>query len=1014
MIKRLGMVLFMLVIMATFAGCGGGGGSGTPNVTGPTVNTALVNFSGQVTYNGAPMADAGVFLIKSESALSTGLASATGVGNASIRLSGAAGQPNGEYQAKTDDQGFFSFNQVIADEYTLMAVKGAHQAVKTRVQINAAITTVDVALSPTGNLTGTAGISGGGDASGIIVYLDGTSYVAVTDATGKFNLYNIPVGTYSVRAQKGNFGLSTGTSVTVVAAQTTTVTALTLSAQASTSVSGSISGTATKSGAANSGGVIVHVQGTPNLTSTDPAGAFQISGIIPGNYSVFFYAEGYAIASQTVTVTSGQNTALTAVTLAIGTTSRGGFSGRIIKNGTTSDRETNQTPLKVTAGTFEKLTISNADGSFAFHDLPLGQYALHIMDSDYTLASGTPATVEATNPSQNYGTFLANLGVTGTSRIVGSVAPISAGQFVEGDIYLFRDGVTGPIKASAIEFQGQFSFAGLPVGNYRIGLAPHTGYKFNVAPDLITLGNGQRVERFNLPVIARDERIISFSLTGTTLTALCGADIDSSYQIMLTNGGMEYYLPIVGTPTGNTVTGNIAGTPPGSYQVHVFNDAYDVYTAAAASPFILTPPAVNPATIMLQTGFNSISVRWQGLAQVASYSVRFFTDGDAVTPVAVHQEIFETENDFSSASPVSQWRVGITTHSNGQSSAEVLTAWVPGRRDLDTPLEQTLSVLSTGFQDTFLGFDSLYYLRQDAASALNRINLSTFAVTSSSFVSANQTSGFAGADGLYVSEKSGNYNLYKFDANMAQTLSHSISPGGTFSLGACPQAFEDPDGLIYATWIETNGSSHSLGRTNGADIDTLGVIPSFFSNTGLHLVQGAGVKTFTGSSIACYGYLGSVTVPRINCEGTEMTGDPLISPPRKLLAVGGDLYALSGGTPTTKSGVWKISPNSALGKQLFVCREGAIDMAIDDRGRFWIVSVFGAATPYSLLVQVYSNTGTLVREAPFAGVCGNLFDYVGKKFLHFDPMRQQMILAVPLNIAPLKLFLFDASHNFGG
>ncbi|MFO8072602.1 MAG: DUF1566 domain-containing protein, partial [Polyangia bacterium] len=80
----------------------------------------------------------------------------------------------------------------------------------------------------TGSLSGTALLAGETDHAGISVVVEGTSYSAVTDATGAWSITDVPTGNYSVRASRAGYDDEVATDQQVSAGQNTGVGTLTL------------------------------------------------------------------------------------------------------------------------------------------------------------------------------------------------------------------------------------------------------------------------------------------------------------------------------------------------------------------------------------------------------------------------------------------------------------------------------------------------------------------------------------------------------------------------------------------------------------------------------------------------------------------------------------------------------------------------------------------------------------------------------------------------------------------
>jgi len=112
--------------------------------------------------------------------------------------------------AKTDSTGSFKFSGLAAGSYAVYAVSdtSVEKAAYDTVTItDGGSGTVTLTLTATGNITGTVQLDGNTTGnSGIFVYVPNSSYIAVTDDSGNFTIYNIPVSStaYTLAAKYGS------------------------------------------------------------------------------------------------------------------------------------------------------------------------------------------------------------------------------------------------------------------------------------------------------------------------------------------------------------------------------------------------------------------------------------------------------------------------------------------------------------------------------------------------------------------------------------------------------------------------------------------------------------------------------------------------------------------------------------------------------------------------------------------------------------------------------------------
>jgi hypothetical protein len=102
------------------------------------------------------------------------------------------------------------FDGVPSGEYAIQVRADDHLGASANVDVPTAALTldtiiVDVNLTPTGTFSGFATLENGVSHENIVVYAEGTSYVAVTDPTGAYAITDVPVGGYNIRATKSHY-----------------------------------------------------------------------------------------------------------------------------------------------------------------------------------------------------------------------------------------------------------------------------------------------------------------------------------------------------------------------------------------------------------------------------------------------------------------------------------------------------------------------------------------------------------------------------------------------------------------------------------------------------------------------------------------------------------------------------------------------------------------------------------------------------------------------------------------
>jgi 6-phosphogluconolactonase (cycloisomerase 2 family) len=210
----------------------------------------------------------------------------------------------------TSANGAYSLDGLSPGTYTVYATSpdSLEKAVSAQAIVTAGgtATPASMTLTPTGSIAGTATLgSAATGASGIVVFVAGTSYSALTADDGEYTIGGVPVGTdYTVTAQKTGY-VPASTHVDVALGAKTAASALSLSPP--TATTGSIAGKATLGGAAADANafIFIYLQGAPSeVAATADDGSYTLSGVAPGNYTLVASKVGYVDATESVAVSA--------------------------------------------------------------------------------------------------------------------------------------------------------------------------------------------------------------------------------------------------------------------------------------------------------------------------------------------------------------------------------------------------------------------------------------------------------------------------------------------------------------------------------------------------------------------------------------------------------------------------------------------------------------------------------------------------------------------------------------
>ncbi len=313
--------------------------------------------------------------------------------------------------------------------------------------------------------------------------------------------------------------------------------------------SGCISGLVTN---AQTGGGIPGATVTTDGKSctTDAYGAYTISGLATGDYTVTAYAYGYEQGSVQVTLAEWEGASAN-----IALTPQTPGTGSVI--GTVTDASTGD-PIegaRVSAGS--KSTITDSNGNYALINLSPGNYTVIASKAGYKEASAT-VTVEADK------TFAANITlILATGSVTGKVTHASTGAPI-ADCTVSADG-----KTATTDTGGNYTISNLLPGDYTV-VASKPRYKdtsvtVNVEAGQAVTANialapepypkwwfatGGRV--YSSPAIGSDGTIYVASYDSNSLYAI---NPDGSEKWRFTMGGHVYNIPAIG-PDGTIYVGS--------------------------------------------------------------------------------------------------------------------------------------------------------------------------------------------------------------------------------------------------------------------------------------------------------------------------------------------------------------------------------------------------------------------------------------------------------------------------
>jgi thermitase len=302
------------------------------------------------------------------------------------------------------------------------------------------------------------------------------SRTALTNATGSYTIYNVPVGGYQVVASKKGYETSSLT-VTVLLG-TTAVANFSLK---QTVVPGSFTGSVTdaKDGSPLVGATVT--DGTRTAT-TDAAGKYTIPDVPPGTYQVTASEEGYDSSTAGVSVTSATIVLLnfSLSPMIVAPIAPGSIAGSV------TDAKDGSPIVGAAVTDGIRTATTDAAGKYTIADVPSGSYGVTASKEGYQSSSLTVTVLSGTTAVANFP--LSQIIVLGS--ITGSVTDAQNGSPIVGAT------VTDGTRTTTTDASGKYAIADVPPGTYGV-TASKDGYE-SVTSTVTVAAGGTAVVDFSL------------------------------------------------------------------------------------------------------------------------------------------------------------------------------------------------------------------------------------------------------------------------------------------------------------------------------------------------------------------------------------------------------------------------------------------------------------------------------------------------------------------------------------
>ncbi|NLI76840.1 MAG: hypothetical protein GX442_10410 [Candidatus Riflebacteria bacterium] len=988
------VVILLGVVMAVGCGGGGGGGGDATSPVAPVVNDGIqrADLSGTVTYLGNVVPNATVYLLKEATDTAVLSKRAAILGQPTPDTAALTADGNG-FTTTTNANGQYLFSQVPVGNYTLTALADPVHQISMSVIVGA-ITNLDLALKPTGTVSGIIKDTYGEPAVGYLVYLSGTSYVGVTSMDGSFTIMNVPISSapYTLLpAYQTSYAFKNSpVTVTVVAGANTSVGTIEM-----IYARGGITGFAYLPGATDHSGISVYCDGRSG--TTDVNGSFTIGLIGFGqntvSYSKYYNGEYYT-GMQVITVNSLATATIPNVTLApqsantakIDVTLDGLFSTggtvywRLYRLGDSSYYDSDYTTINAT---------------FSYSGLSTGtwQVVFTPVNSNYTLS----------NPAAGTTDRLASITVTAggyaTSSAVFSYKYSSLSGSVSGTTTGFTDTYSNPLTAEL--WRNGYSWYSAPVsgGAYSFSSSIATGVwslvlsgaGYETGSQTVILNPGANTQ--NLTATPTFPTYSSYSLSGNVLT-VTGTRFDVSTASLyivrsgLTTGSLDY-----DSRTATTLVYDMTPYGPAAYSVYVQGEdgARTTSYANVSIPFSGSPTITSNVTT--DVGTSTYALKWNNsFPGAASFTVRGISP--AIAPVTLGQA--SSSYTFTGLNPDTTYQFGIVAKGFGISDSTESTITVTTKKVFTSdPTLLDTKVACGSFRGSQAYAGTIYSVVYNVPNySMVTYNLTTGATSTATLVPPS------GADFNSFHVNGNLYVVWK-DSQIVTVQRFALTDLTTPTNSYATTIYTGSYGAVYGGRIATDTSNNLKILTWGMDGNTSGVFRSQITTANSTLgspVETTGpltnttndgnmiftpVKGSSGQNYYAMSYQGSGS-PEYQLYQSDLT----------TLEDSASLVALKDLTPSPVNGLlivdstrsYFLRPPNTFG---FSISNPGSQAAIDDKGKMY----FYESGPLSTLNR-YSSTGSFLDSRTFYKGFTPTF---GEKCITFDLATQQVLVAVPIS-----------------
>ena len=616
-------------------------------------------------------------------------------------------------EAITARDGAFTLSGLAPGEYTVNLTDSNYLSETLPVTVIESVTAKldEVALQALkGSLTGVVTAQGGSVISDANVSVVGTGLSALTDATGVFELGQVPVGTYTLKVAAAGHDSASRT-ITVQSDQL-----LDLSSQPIELLAYQLSGRVTLGSGMDHSGILVSISPSGLSAQTDVDGEFVVQGIGPGNYQLQLSRNGYR--SQQVALTMPDNEPAYRIPYTIDLTrAYGVLKGQV----TLPDRADHSGILVNLTGTVYT-TTTDTSGYWSM-TLPEGEYT---QDLQYSRNGFSTATVPG--PYQISATAESSLDPSELVRLVGSLT----GALVDEDGTVLS-GVTVQLTelglTTTTDAQGLYTFTNVPTGDFTLALV---AAGFQRQTQSVEVLQNETTDLSATPVT-----MVAYRLSGQVLL---GSDVTDHSGATVTLTGNNQTMTSQSDATGEF---SFQGVEPGNYQLQINRSGYTGEEALITMPSDVASYQL-PSVITLEAAKGAL----QGIARLDSQTdhsgIWVTLQGSGVSTVT------DSTGRWSLLAPVGNYPDGVTytkgyyssvtqqstvtlTEQGTYTSADALlvqqTAKLTGTIDVVGVTDLSLvSIQLTGISGLAEGVSNTIQPLEDGSFALDNLPLGQYSV----------------------------------------------------------------------------------------------------------------------------------------------------------------------------------------------------------------------------------------------------------------------------------------------